>query len=153
MFGGGDINFYRYVRSNPLKYIDSSGLAVNYSTSCNMGLGLNIEMQMMLQQIDKAYPNRDVNVTSCVRSRESQESLVSRGLSSSGSGSPYNRISQHVQGLAADISISGVSTQDVANVGRGLGATGTIPYDRGFTHIDMGRGAEYHPRDANSICP
>jgi len=151
-FGGGDTNFYRYVKNNALKYIDSTGLNVNYSNSCNMGLGLSIEMQILLEEIDNAYPNRDVNVTSCVRSTGKQKTLMDAGLTSSGYGSPYKNISQHVRGNAADISISGVSTQNIANTARRLGATGTIPYDRGFTHVDK-RNGQYHPRDANSTCP
>ncbi|MDR1066024.1 MAG: DUF4280 domain-containing protein [Clostridiales bacterium] len=55
------------------------------------------------------------------------------------------RNSYHVQGKAADISIAGVSVNDIYNYAIQIGAPGVIRYPRkGFVHVDTRPGSPYH---------
>ncbi len=135
----GGFNTYGYAYQNPLYWIDLFGLDV----ICEDGVVKPTDPTLLdiLKKIDEKYPNKDVNVTSGTRTPEHQERL----RPGTGYGTNGTKVSDHVKDRAADVKVDGVSSSDVADLARELGASGTIPY-KNHTHVDTNPNRQYHPR-------
>jgi uncharacterized protein YcbK (DUF882 family) len=131
--------------NNPINWIDPDGLKIIYN---NSRPPTDPKLLAILEKIDAHYEGKDVifpdpTGLGGLRTPEEQEKI----RSGSGYGTGGERVSQHVLGRAADIVVPCVSPQELAEVAREFGATGTRPYyKRGFVHIDTRIDDPWHPR-------
>ena len=145
-FGGG-VNPYIYAQNNSLKYTDPYGLKVVLRPGKR--LPTDQKLLSILKDIDQKYKGKDVEITSGLRTKEEQEKeRLGSGFGIHPVTCKTIRVSQHVHGRAADIAIKGVSSEELANMGRFFGATGTIIYpvnERGaaHAHIDTRRDGKF----------
>jgi uncharacterized protein YcbK (DUF882 family) len=108
---------------------------INYFLRChytNKVKEIDVNLLNILSNIQKTFGNnKQINIISGYRSPEYNEYL--RGL-----GRRVSKNSLHLQGIAIDFEIPGVSNYNLYRVARSFGAGGVGHYPE-FVHIDTGR--------------
>jgi len=119
-FRGGSVNLFEFVWNAPLDWIDSLGLAV-----------------ILLSRAGDWPDPAVVEKLGCMSDLLGRDVIVTGGKELAG----HVPGSQHPAGLAADVNIPGLSSQEVAARAAQVGFTGIIVYGppdrRHHTHVDL----------------
>ena len=93
-----------------------------------MDIGLLDLMCDIKERIDK---EKEIQIISGYRSSIYNQLLISQGRN-------VSRNSLHLQGLAIDFAIEGISNDEITGIAKSFGAGGVGKYPE-FVHIDVGR--------------
>jgi len=132
---GGDTNLYRYVKNNPIKFTDPTGLEIFYNGNV---IG-SPETRERLGALDRSLSNLDISITGGDRYRDNGVIRSSSNNSIIPNSSNYSR---HISGQAVDFRLqSGGENINYtpSNLGGALNSSGfnnLITYPTGRYHTD-----------------